>query len=193
MRAKNPFAVKAKQILSSDRKALVNYADKKYPYGLCLSAMEQMLAYEAPAIFNSAKVDGEIEYKNLFSRYLKECDTVQFRLDSNKLLTCSLFKTGKSSARFHCVPDVAMIRNGLMREGYYLTEHESGLDFANGDTAISAILSNCKNFAPVSEEPVNKPNTVSKVIGSECKKILADYNINDTKGVFNSLVQVIVN
>ncbi len=193
MRAKNPFAIKAKQILSSDRKALINYADKKYPYGLCLSAMEQMLAYEAPAIFSSAKVDGDIEYKNLFSRYLREADTVQFRLDSNKTLCCSTFKTGKSAAKFRCTPDVASIRNNLMREGYYLTELESGLEFNNGTPVIAAIISACKNFVPVSEEAVNKPNTVTKVIGSECTKILADYGINDTKKVFNSLVQIIVN
>lgn len=195
MRTKNPYAIKAKDFLTSGvaRRCVQNYIDEKYPYGLCISSMQQVFAYEAPALFNAAKMENKIDYKNLFQRYLKDADTIQFRLDSNKILYSALSVDGKSVAKFHAVPDVAFIRNNLVKDGYYISELESGLEFKKGDTAVASILSGCKNFAPISEKPINKPNTVSKVIGSECQKVLSEYGINDTKGVFSSLVQVIVN
>lgn len=194
MRTKNPYAAKGKQIFSSisGRKAINNYVDTKYPDGLCLSAMEQVIAYETPAIVLSAKMNETLEYKNVFQKYLRSATDVTFQMDSNKSILCELCNS-TSVAKFRMVPDLSEIRSSLKREGYMLSELESGLSFHIEDPAIACIVSNCCEFVPVSEKPVNMTNKVGKVIGSECKKILADFGINDQKGVFNSLTKVIVN
>ena len=195
IRTKNPYAIKAKEVFSSaaTRKVVSKYADSKYPYGLCLSAMEQMIAYEAPAILLSAKLDTRLEYRNLYKQYLKNATDVRFELDTNKSILSTVSQEGVSAAKFRMVPDLSEIRNSLKKEGYMLSELESGLDFHIEDPAVACIVSNCSDFVPVSEEPVNSANRVGKVIGSECKGILADYGINDQKGVFSSLIQIIVN
>ena len=195
VRTKNPYAVKGKQIFNSvsGRKAVVNYCDSKYPDGLCVSAMEQMLAYETPAILSSAKMNDSVEYKTLYGKYLKNATSVQFRLDTNKSILSSVCDEGKSVAKFRMVPDLTGIRNSLKKEGYMLTELENGLDFYIEDPAIACIVSNCTEFVPVSEDAVNPVNKAGKIIGSECKKTLAEYGINDQKGVFSSITQIIVN
>lgn len=193
MRTKNPFAIKAKEALNQNRRAVMDYAETKYPYGLCLSAMEQMLAYDSSAIFSSMKIDSGIEYKNLYLKYLKNATSVQFRLDSNKSIFSAITVAGKSVAKFRATPIISDMHNSLKKDGYYLSELENGLEFNINDPAVSAIVSSCKNFTPVSEKVLNKPNAVSKVIGSNCTKILADYGINDKKQVFQTLVQVVIN
>ncbi len=194
MRTKNPYAIKGKEVFNSavGKKAISNYVDSKYPDGLCLSAMEQVIAYETPAIILSAKMNERLEYKTTFQKYLKNASDVNFRMDSNKSILAELCNS-TSVAKFRMVPDLSEIRNSLKKEGYLLSELENGLSFHIEDPAIACIVSNCCEFVPVSEDPVNMTNKVGKVIGSECKKILADYGINDQKGVFNSLTQVIVN
>jgi hypothetical protein len=68
------------------------------------------------------------------------------------------------------------------------------LDFNITDPAVAAIFSNCTDFVPVTEKVLNTPNSVKKIIGSDCQRILNDeYNIRDEKGVFNSFVRVIIN
>lgn len=195
MRSKNPYVIKAQQILNSamSRKAVSNYVDTKYPDGLCLSAMEQVLAYETPAILSAGKIVERLEYRNLFGKYLKSATDVQFVLDTNKSLLICACNEGKSVVKFRAIPDLSEIRNSLKKEGYLLSELESGLEFHIEDPAINCIVSNCKEFVPVAEEPMNKTNKITKVIGSSCKKLLADYGINDQKGVFSSITQVIVN
>jgi hypothetical protein len=85
------------------------------------------------------------------------------------------------------------MQDALKREGYFLSELQSGLEFNIKSEAVNAIVSNCKEFVPVSEKPVNVVNTVNKIIGSACTKVLGEYGINDKKGVFASLVSIIVN
>ena len=155
--------------------------------------MEQMLAYETPAILTSAKMNDSVEYKTLYGKYLKNATSVQFRLDTNKSILSSVCNEGKSVAKFRMVPDLTGIRNSLKKEGYMLTELENGLDFYIEDPAIACIVSNCTEFVPVSEDAVNPVNKAGKIIGSECKKTLAEYGINDQKGVFSSITQIIVN
>ena len=194
MRTKNPYAVKGKEIFNSvaGKKAISNYVDTKYPDGLCLSAMEQVLAYETPSIILSAKMGNSVEYKTTFQKYLKNATDVNFRMDSNKSVLVELCNN-MSVAKFRAVPDLSEIRNSLKKEGYLLSELENGLSFHIEDPAIACIVSNCMNFVPVSEDPLNRTNKVGKVIGSECKKTLAEYGIDDQKGVFSSITQVIVN
>ena len=100
---------------------------------------------------------------------------------------------GNSCAKFTAVPKVSEIRESLLKEGYYISELESGLEFGIKDTAIAAIVSNCMNFVPVSEKAMNKANTVSKVIGSACTKELSGYGIDDTSHVFRTITQIVVN
>lgn len=195
VRTKNPFALKVQNALTSSaqRKAMTDYLDTKYPYGLCVSAMEHALAYEAPALFNAAKAENTIEYKALFSRYLAKADSVQFRLDSNKSIWCAVSQDGKSVAKFRAVPVLSTLRDDLRAQGYFLSELESGLEFNAKDEATVAIVSNCKQFAPVVEKPLNMANTVTRVIGSACTKALEEYGINDAKHVFNSMISLAIN
>ena len=194
MRTKNPYALKAKQIFNSvtGKRVIGNYVDVKYPDGLCLSAMEQVLAYEAPAIILSGKMNNIMDYRGSFQKYLKNATDVEFTLDTNKSILCSL-SNPESVAKFRMVPELSEIRNSLKKEGYLLSELENGLSFHIEDPAVACIVSNCKEFVPVAEDAINKTNKIGKVIGSECKKLLADYRINDQHGVFNSITQVIVN
>ena len=196
IRTKNPYAAKAKAIVSSPKieKLVSNHLNDKYPYGLCVSAMEQMLAYETPAILSANRVEiGNFEYKDEYAKALKNATSVQFRLDSNKSIVSAVCCEGKSVAKFRAVPNLAEIRNGLQKEGYLLTELENGLEFGIDDPAINCIICNCKNYVPVSEKPVNMANTVSRIIGSNCKNVLVEYGINDVKGVFSSITQIVVN
>lgn len=194
-RVSNPFAMRAKVALKSSaaQKAVREYLDSKYPSGLCVSALEQAMAYEAPSIFKAANIDEPLNYKNLFSDYLRNCDTVSFRLDSNKSLLVSTNVPGKSVAKFRSVPEVSTIKNALQKEGYLLSELSDGLEFKSTNPAVAAIVNACKNFVPVSEKMNGPANTVSKVIGSDCAKLLSDYGIEDKKGVFNSIVSIINN
>lgn len=196
IRTKNPYAAKAKAIASSAKikKLVLNHVNDKYPYGLCVSAMEQMLAYEVPAILSSNRIEiGDLEYKGEYAKALKNATSIQFRMDSNKSILSAICCEGKSVAKFRAVPDVAEIRNGLKREGYLLSELENGLEFGIDNPAVNCIISNCKNYVPVSEKPMNMVNTVNKLVGSDCKKVLAEYGINDVKGVFSSITQIVVN
>ncbi len=195
MRTRNPFAMKTKEILNSsvNKKIVTDYADMKYPEGLCISAMEQMLAYDAPAIFSSANIDNPIEYKNLFLRYLGSSNRVQFRLDTNKSIYCALIKDNESVAKFRAIPIVSEIRESLIKEGYLISELEAGLEFDVANPAVPSVVSSCKNFEPVAEKVINTPNTVSKMIGSDCQKVLEDFGIKDNMKVFSSVIRVIVN
>ena len=194
-RVKNPLAAKAKELLASakGKKAVEEYLDSKYPDGLCVSSIEQVMAYEAPSILKAAEIDGAVPYKGLFAEYLRNCDTASFRLDSNKSILCRLGVDGKSAAKFRAVPDLGMMKSALQRHGYLLSELSDGLEFPATDGAVSAIVNNCEGFAPVAEKMEGKANVVSKVIGSEVGKILSSYGINDDKGVFSQLVTVEVN
>ena len=98
MRSKNPLVKKAKDQLLSSRQIVSKYVEEKYPHGLCMSAMENMLAYETPAICSAAKVDNDINYGFLFNSLLKDADNVQFRLDNNKSILCAIQKKDVSVA-----------------------------------------------------------------------------------------------
>ena len=194
-RVTNPHAIRAKAALNSSasKKAVMSYLDAKYPNGLCVSALEQVMAYETPSLFKAAGVDEKLSYKDIFSDYLRKADTVTFRLDSNKSLLSSLSVTGKSVSKFRSVPDAAAIKNGLHKYGYSLTDLESGLEFKATEPVVSSVVNACKDYVPVVEKAINKANIVSKVVGKECAEILSGYGIDDKKGVFSSITQLVVN
>lgn len=194
-RVKNPLAAKAQEILSSAaaKKAVGEYLDAKYPDGLCVSSIEQVMAYEAPSLIKAAAVEGEVPYKGLFAQYLKDADQVSFRLDSNKSILCSLAVAGKSAAKFRAVPDLGIMKSALQRHGYLLSELSDGVEFSASDGAVSAIVNSCESFAPVCEKMSGRANIVSKVVGAEAGKVLSSYGINDEKGVFNQIVSIEVN
>jgi hypothetical protein len=60
------------------------------------------------------------------------------------------------------------------------------------ETAIKAIVNNLKDFVPVVENTLNKANTITKITGNDCRAILQSYGLNDSKGVFNTITQVIL-
>ena len=144
-------------------------------------------------ICSEANIENTVKYDHIFNNCLKDADKIQFRLDTNKSILCAVEKEGISVARFRAVPVLSEMKAPLLANGYLLTELESGIEFSTKDTAVSAIVSACKNFVPVVENTVNKPNTVRKVIGSDCKEALKSYGINDTKGVFSSFYRIVLN
>ena len=191
MRSKNPLVNNAKKVVPAT--IVSKYIDNKYPHGLCFSALENVMAYESPALCNEAKVDNPTDYSFVFNSMLKDADKVSFRLDSNKSILCAIEKKGVSAAKFRAIPVLSEMKQPLFNNGYLLTELESGIEFDVKDTAIGAIVSACKNFVPVVENPVNVPNTVDKIIGSSAKEALMSYGINDKNGVFNSFYRVVLN
>ena len=193
IRTKNPLVLKAKDLLSSSRQVVSKYVEDKYPHGLCVSAMQNMIAYETPAICKEANIENSINYGFIFNELLSKADKVQFRLDNNKSILCAVEKEGVSAAKFRAVPVLSEMKQPLLENGYLLTELESGLEFNALDTAVSAIVSACKDFAPVVEKPVNTPNAVEKMIGSSAKEALMSYGINDKNGVFSSFYRIILN
>ena len=195
VRVKNPLAQNVKGLLSSAkaRKAALDYVNERYPNGLCVSSLEQTMAYEGPSLLKAAEVNETVNYKNLFASYLRNCDTVSFRLDSNKSILCSFNVPGKSVAKFRAVPDVGQIKNALQKEGYLLSELSNGLEFKSTKDVISGVVNSCKDFVPVSEKMINMPNVVSKIEGSEVKEVLSSYGIDDKKGVFAKLLRISVN
>lgn len=193
VRSKNPLVNSAKMMLRNKAPVVSKYIDKKYPEGLCVSALQNVMAYDAPAICNEANIDNTVNYDHIFNMMLKDADKVQFRLDSNKSILCSVEKVNVSACRFRAIPVLSEMKKPLLANGYLLTELESGIEFSTRDTAVNAIVSACKNFVPVVENAVNKVNTVRKVIGSDCKEALKSYGINDTKGVFSSFYRVVLN
>ena len=193
VRSKNPLVNKAKYQLNSSRQAVQKYLDENYSHGLCVSAMENMLAYETPAICKEAGVVNTINYGYIFNALAKDADKVSFRLDSNKSILCAVEKIGQSVAKFRAVPILSEMKQPLYNSGYLLSELETGIELDAKDTAVGAITSVCKEFVPVTEKAVNVPNTVEKVIGSSCKEALMGYGINDKNGVFSSFYRVILN
>lgn len=193
LRTKNPLVLKAKDLLSSNKQAVSKYVEDKYPHGLCVSAMQNMLAYETPSLCKEANVENTINYGFVFNNLLQNADKVRFRLDNNKSILCAVEKEGVSVAKFRAVPVLSELKDPLTKNGYFLTELESGLEFNAMDTTVGIIASCCKSFVPVVENPVNVPNTVTKVIGSSAKETLMTYGINDVKGVFSSFYRVVLN
>lgn len=191
VRSKNPLVNSAKKLIPSS--VASRYIDTKYPQGLCFSALENVLAYEAPALCEEAKVENTIDYGFLFNSLLKDADKVKFRLDTNKSILCALEKEGVSAAKFRAVPVLSEMKKPLQNNGYFLTELESGIELSTKDTAVGTIVSACRNFTPVVEKPVNVPNSVDKVIGSSAKETLLTYGINDSKGVFSSFYRIVIN
>ena len=193
VRSKDPMVNEAKKLLSSSRQAVGKYVDEKYPRGLCVSAMENVLAWEAPEICKAAKIENIPDYKFIFESMIKNANRVQFRLDSSKSILCSVEKDGISAAKFRAVPVLSEMKEPLLSNGYLLTELESGIELDAGDTAIGAIVSSCREFVPVAEKALNTPNSIEKVIGSDCKTALMSYGINDTKNVFSSFYRIVIN
>ena len=195
VRVRNPLALKAKKELASaaGRKALCEYLNSKYPEGLCVSSLEQVMAYESPSIMKAANVESDISYKGLFSTYLQNSESAAFRLDSNKSILCTLSVPGKSAAKFRAIPDLSLMKSSLSRCGYLLSELSNGLEFDSTNEAVSVIVNHCSNFTPVSEKMVNKVNLVSKLNGQEVRSELSNYGIDDKEGVFSSLVQIVLN
>ena len=192
-RIRNPFAQEARKILASSKKAVVDYLDSRYPSGLCVSALEQAMAYEAPSMIKASNVKGNVNYKKLFSDYLRNSETVSFRLDSNKSVLCSFNVPGKSIAKFRAIPDVGAIKSALQKEGYLLSEMSDGLEFASTSNAVALLVNSMKEFTPVSEKMLNKANVVSKLSGKEVTEVLSSYGIDDKKGVFAGIVRISVN
>ena len=192
VRSKNPLTMKAKEALTSNRKAVQSYIDRKFPNGLCVSALENLMAYEAPGLYKEAGIDENLNYNAIFNNYLKECDSVQFRMDNTKSILCAVCKDNKSVAKFRAVPVLSEMKQPLQSEGYLLSELESGLEFGRKETALKVIVNNLKDFVPVVENTLNKANTITKVTGSDCKAILQSYGLNDSKGVFKTLTQVVL-
>ena len=95
IRSKNPLTMKAKEALVSNRKAVQSYIDRKFPNGLCVSALENVLAYEAPGLYKEAGITDSMNYGVIFNNYLKDCDSVQFRMDTAKSIMCAVCKDGK--------------------------------------------------------------------------------------------------
>jgi len=190
VRSKDPIVIESKAMFSSKVKIVSSYLDRKFPNGLCVSALEGAIAYEGPMLCKEAGITNSVDYTAIFNKYLKNCDSVQFRLDSNKSILCAVSQNGKSVARFRAVPVLSEMRSDLQKEGYLLTELESGIEFNRKETAVKAIVNSCKEFVPVVENTLVKPNTVERVIGSECKDILSSYGIRDKKGVFSSFYQI---
>lgn len=191
MRSKNPLVNNAKKVIPS---AIVSkYIDNKYPHGLCLSALENVVAYETPALCKEANVDVPTNYGFIFNSLLKDADRVCFRLDNNKSILCAIEKKGVSASKFRAVPVLSEMKQPLFNNGHLLTELESGIELKVTDTAVGAIVSSCKEFVPVVEDPVNVPNTVDKIIGSSAKEALMSYGINDKNGVFKSFYRVVLN
>lgn len=193
IRSKDPLVINAKKVLERNKQIVSNYIDKKYPGGLCVSALENVMAFESPAICNEVNVENTNDYSFVFSEMIKNADRVQFRLDSNKSILCAVEKDGISAAKFRAVPVLSAMKEPLQNNGYFLHELESGLELSTRDTAVGAIVSACKNFVPVTEKPVNTPNRINKMIGSSAKDVLMSYGINDSKGVFSSFYQIVVN
>ena len=195
VRTKNPFAYRAQIALNSSasKKATQDYLDAKYPNGLSVKAIESVMAYEAPSIFKAANVNASLNYRNVFNHFLRRGENITFRLDSNKSLFSAIEKPGVSVTKFRSIPNVEGLKNALYREGYSITELESGVTFNVSDEAVVSIVSNCQDFVPVAEKVMNEPNTVTKLVGSSCTKVLASYGIEDSKRVFNSLVRVVIN
>lgn len=193
VRSKNPLVVSAKKALEGKKEIVSSYINKKYPGGLCLSALENVMAYETPAICKESGVENTNDYKFLFQSMAQDADKVQFRLDSNKSILCAVEKEGISVAKFRAIPVLSAMKEPLLQNGYFLTELESGLEFSTKDTSVGAIVSACKNFVPVVEDGVTLTNSVTKLIGSNCKDALMTYGINDSKGVFSSFYRVILN
>ena len=192
-RIRNPLAQEARKILASSRKAVVDYLDSRYPSGLCVSALEQAMAYEAPSMIKASNVKGNVNYKKLFSDYLRNSETVSFRLDSNKSVLCSFNVPGKSIAKFRAIPDVGAIKSALQKEGYLLSEMSDGLEFSSTSNATALLVNSMKEFTPVSEKMLNKANVVSKLSGKEVTEVLSSYGIEDKKGVFAGIVRISVN
>ena len=193
IRSKEPLVISAKKTLEHSKQIVSNYMNEKYPAGLCVSALENMIAYEAPAICNQANIENTTDYKYIFNSMVKDADRIQFRLDSNKSILCAIEKDGVSAAKFRAVPVLSAMKEPLENNGYFIRELESGLELSTKDAAVGAIVSACQNFTPVVEKPVNTPNRVVKVIGSSAKETLMSYGINDTKGVFSSFYTVVLN
>lgn len=193
VRSKNPLVSNAVGMLKSKSALVSKYIDRKYPNGLCVSALQNVLAYESPAICSEIKMKNNVNYDFIFQSMLKDADKVKFRLDSNKSILCAVEKDGVSAAKFRAVPVLSEMKQPLANNGYFLTELESGLEFDAKDVSVNAIVSACKEFVPVVENCVNKPNVITKVIGSECRDALKTYGINDTKGVFSSFYRVVIN
>ena len=192
-RIKNAYALSAKEILSSSKKAVTSYLDEKYPDGLCVSSLEQVMAYEAPSLISASKVEGKVDYKKLFSEYLRNCDNASFRLDSNKSILCAFSVPGKSVAKFRAVPDVGALKSALQKDGYLLSELSDGLEFKSTQNIVSGIVNSCKDFAPVSEKMMNMPNTISRISGNDSKEVLSSYGIDDKKGVFSTFLRISIN
>jgi hypothetical protein len=151
------------------------------------------MAYEGPSLVKAANTRGNVSYKGLFSECLRNCDSVSFRLDSNKSILCSLNVPGKSLMKFRAVPDVGKIRNALQKEGYLLSELSDGLEFKSTSNAVSLVVNSCTDYAPVSEKMLNMANTVMKLSGMDAQKVLSSYGIEDKKGVFAGIVRISVN
>lgn len=193
VRSKDPLVNSAKKLLSSSRQNVSKYVNEKYPSGLCLSAMEKVLAFETPSICKESGIENNMDYKFVFSSMMDNADKINFRIDTNKSILCSVIKDNKSVAKFRAVPVLSEMKQPLQNQGYLLSELESGLTFDIKDATISAITNACKEFVPVAEKAINAVNTVEKVIGSDCKAALMGYGINDAKGVFNSFYRIVIN
>lgn len=194
VRSKNPLASRAQIALNTieAKKIVNNYLNAKYPEGLSIRAVESALAYEAPSMFKAADIHEPLQYTNVFNHYRKNADTVALRLDSNKSLFIGL-SNSTTASKFRAVPDVEAIKNALYRNGYSLTELESGLTFGAKEDVVTSIVNSCTNYVPVVEKVMNKVNTVTKVLGNACKPVLAGYGIDDKNHAFTKIAKVVIN
>lgn len=174
------------------QKELKNYFDKKYPEGLSRKALTNALAFEAPSIFNACGIDEKLAYNDTFNKMVKRADAVTFRLDNSRDMFVQLDKAGVFSARFRAIPNVEGIKNALAREGYMVSDIQSGLTVTLGEDIAPSIIANCANFKPVTEDRVLKSSTVSTVKGVMVTKALKEYGINDETRVFNSMTKVVI-
>lgn len=174
------------------QKELKNFFDKKYSEGLSKGALTNALAYEAPAIFNACGIKEKLAYNDTFNKMVKRADAVTFRLDNSRDIFVELDKVGIFSARFRAVPNVEGIKNALAREGYSVSDIESGLTVTLGEDIAPSIIANCANFKPITEERVLKSSNVETVNGGMVTKTLREYGIDDKNHLFNSLTTVVI-
>lgn len=194
LRTHNAMAERTSSAIESahKQKELKNYFDKKYPEGLSRGALTNALAFEAPSIFNACGINEKLAYNDTFNKMVKRADAVTFRLDNSRDMFVQLDKAGVFSARFRAIPNVEGIKNALTREGYMVSDIQSGLTVTLDEDIAPSIIANCANFKPVTEDRVLKSSNVETVKGVIVTKALKKYGINDETRVFNSMTKVVI-
>jgi len=173
---RNVKALQSAVASNHNEKGLTKYIENAHSF-MTSKALATELECEAPMIAQSLNTKVDFDYSKTYNTLRSRADSVKFTLSSSNKMLVNVEKNGVFSSRFTAIPNVESLKNVLSREGYLMSDVQTGLGFDAGNEVNASIMSCLTNLTPVVEKDRYFNAGLAKIYGKDVSQHLAAYGI----------------